>query len=162
MRFWNDVTDLRQCAVVRCVLPLARHTSRRLNEVLVLRPLSGAPNFAALTLAATLFWLISCLLLPAFNATLNATLLVFALTTSGLAVGLIAKRSPLMHGLLLGVLTGIVVAAFPALFQDAPLPDTSALGTAIEYTALAAIPGLAFCPLGALLAETLLSGARGR
>jgi hypothetical protein len=113
---------------------------------------------AAVSTAGAAFWLISCLLLPAFTQTLNAAMLYFALSTSGVIVGIIAKRCPLMHGLLLGVLTGIVVAAFPAMFQDPSLPYASAFSATIRHIALAAIPGLTFCPLGAVLGETLASG----
>lgn len=122
------------------------------------RPLSSAPNLAAVSTAGAAFWLISCLLLPAFTQTLNAAMLYFALSTSGVIVGIIAKRCPLMHGLLLGVLTGIVVAAFPVMFQDPSLPYASAFSATIRHIALAAIPGLTFCPLGAVLGETLASG----
>jgi hypothetical protein len=126
------------------------------------RPLSGVPNLAALSAAGAAFWLLSCLLLPAFTQALSASLLYFALSISGLIVGVMAKRSPVMHGLLLGVLTAVVVAAFPVIFQGPPLPYTSAFcATLLQHIAGAAIPGLTFCPLGALLGETLVNRRGG-
>jgi hypothetical protein len=127
-----------------------------------LHPLVSRPDVIAISTGGAFFWLTSYLVLPLFIYTLNASFLYVTLTASGVIAGALARRSPLMHGLLLGLFVGILLASFPRIFLDAPPSyGASPLGTATRHVALAAVPGLFFCPLGALLAEGISNVRRG-
>jgi len=127
---------------------------------LTLHPLIRRPNLIAVSAGCAFFWLTSFFALPIFIHTLNASLLYTTFTASGVIVGVLARRSPLMHGLLLGILIGVLLASFPRLFQEAPY-DLSLLGTTARHIALAALPGLVFCPLGAFIGDGIASVRRG-
>ena len=139
-----------------------RSSSSLEATLLSLRPMIGRPNLVAISAGGAFFWLACFLVIPILIHTVNASLLYAAFIASGVIVGVLARQFPLMHGLLLGVLTGILLASFPVLFQDAPMPSgSSPLSATAIHIALSALPGLIFCPLGALLGDGIAHVKRG-
>jgi hypothetical protein len=121
-----------------------------------------APNLTAVATGGACFWLVAIFLIPMFMTTLDAAMLYMAFTVSGCIVGALAARAPLLHGILLALLTGVLIAGFPAIFGDQALVRyLSPLDTLVRHVALAAMPGLILCPLGALIGQILVSRGRG-
>jgi hypothetical protein len=78
------------------------------------RPLMSRPNLGALATACFCFFVaypVAAWILPRIGPTGGLLTLVLLLVGTGIIAGYLAKRSPLMHGILLGALIGVLAIA---------------------------------------------------
>jgi hypothetical protein len=129
------------------------------------RPVFSVPKWQALVVAAVVFlalyafanWALK-LLAPAIGVPIFLGVFV----VSGAVAGFIAKRSPLMHGAILGALTGVLAIAYVFLIGSNGFAGAGSFVTsAIPVATFMALPGIALCSLGAVLGDYLQGRTRG-
>ena len=82
---------------------------------LAFRPILSRPSIRALALGAACFIALEAAanwLLPGVRPSVFGLFLPLTLIVPGVVLGFVARRSPLMHGLLFGVLAFFLIAAF--------------------------------------------------
>ena len=127
-------------------------------------PIVSAPNPRALGLGVLSYFVLALLgglLLPHLPRGLGAVFLALFLILPGGVAGFLAKRSPLMHGLLLGLL---IVAFTAILFLIAGMLGIKNMSAALHDLGSIAVGSavalMIACSLGAIAGDSL--GARQR
>jgi hypothetical protein len=123
------------------------------------RPLISPPHWKALSIAAICFavsYPIAAWVLPSVPPVLALLLFVALLVGCGTVAGYIANRSPLMHGVLLGALLGVIAIVVVGTIGGLGAADIAGILKA-GFPALVAmaIPGIALCSLGAAIGDHL-------
>jgi len=124
---------------------------------MALRPIVGKPNFIALGLAVVAMVLIYVASSVVVNSIVGPdgggfewlTVSVVSYTVSGVVVGYWAKRSPLMHGAVLGVLVTSMFAGI----QLGGDPSFSWADLSMTKFAQQSIVAMIACSVGALLGD---------
>ena len=123
------------------------------------RPLISPPHWKALAIAALCFavvYPIAAWALPSLPPALALLLFVALLIGCGVVVGYIANRSPLMHGVLLGALLGVVAIVVLGTVGGLGARDIAGiLKSGLPALVAMAIPGTALCSLGAVIGDHL-------
>jgi hypothetical protein len=87
---------------------------------------------------------------------LGIVIFVALLVSSGAVAGYLAARSPLMHGVVLGALVGVVAIISVAALSGLGIGDIgSILRTGVPALISMAVPGIILCALGAVLGDYL-------
>jgi hypothetical protein len=123
------------------------------------RPLISCPSAKALAVAGL------CLLVtyPLANVVIHGAspllgiiIFVALLVGCGAVVGYLAARSPLMHGVILGAMAGVVAILGVAVFAGLGAGDIgSMLRSGLPALISMAVPGIILCALGAVLGDYL-------
>jgi len=99
--------------------------------------------------------------LPSVEPHIGLPLFLLGFLFSGGVVGYLAGQSPLMHGSILGLLTGTLAISYVAA-RDGFLGGIGSLLMAAGPALVAmAIPGIILCSLGALLGDYIRSRVGG-
>jgi hypothetical protein len=128
-------------------------------------PVISSPNLAALTLGVLSYFMPGILLgwlLPHVPHAVGVVLLSIFLLTPGVVLGLTAKRSPLMHGVLLGLLIpsfmAILMLVAGAFGVHGTLKALRDLGSIAVVSVIALVIA---CTLGAVLGDFIGDKLRG-
>ena len=130
------------------------------------RPLISRPNPKAL-LVASLCFLIAY---PLVNVVIHGmaplfgiTIFVVMLVGCGAIAGYLSRRAPLMHGLILGSMVGVIAVIGVALTSGLGISDiASMLKSGVPAFVSMAVPGITLCALGAVLGDYLRERRRPR
>ena len=120
------------------------------------QPVLSSPNFSALGLGALAYFVLGALvgwLLPHLSHPLGAAVLSIFFICPGILVGILAKRSPLMHGVLLGILIVLFLALLIAI--------AGALGVRGSSRALFQLGSMAVVSTVALIIASSLGAVLG-
>jgi len=129
------------------------------------RPIFSVPRWWALAVAAVTFLALYALAnwaLKIVPPSIGVPLFLGIFVFSGAVAGFIARRSPLMHGAILGALTGVLTIAYVFILDGSGFDGAgSFVMSSIPVAAFMALPGIALCSLGAVLGDYLGQRARG-
>jgi hypothetical protein len=128
-------------------------------------PVISLPNLRALGLGVLAYFALGFIvgwLLPHVTHSIGWTMLSILLLAPGMVLGLIAKRSPLMHGALLGLLIVGFLAFLIALGSTLGVRGTAEWLHQLGSMAVgSAIMLIIFCSLGAVLGDFIGDKLRG-
>jgi len=99
--------------------------------------------------------------LPKVEPRVGIPLFLLGFLLSGGVVGYLAGKSPLMHGLILGLLTGVLAISYVAARDGALSGIGSLLASAGPALIAMAVPGIVLCTLGAILGDFIRSRVSG-
>jgi hypothetical protein len=129
------------------------------------RPVLSVPKWRALAVAAIVFLALYALAnwaLKLLTPAVGVPLFLGIFVASGAVAGYIARRSPLMHGAILGAFSGVLAFTYVFLISGNGLAGMNSLITsAIPVVTFTALPGIALCSLGTVLGD-YLRGRRAR
>jgi len=129
------------------------------------RPILSVPKPIALALGSVSFlvlYAVSVWLLPRISPTVGLPLFISIFILSGCIAGYIAKQSPLMHGALVGILSGILAITYVAIVDGVGFAGIGSFIKAVTpVVAYMAIPGIILCSLGAAFGDYLQGRTRG-
>jgi hypothetical protein len=130
------------------------------------RPLLSVPKPISLTVGAVSFLILYALfnssLLSSISPGVGGPMFLGIFVVSGGVAGYVAGRSPLMHGAIVGALTGLVAIVYVALRDGAGFAGFgSFIKSVVPVVAYMAIPGIALCSLGAAIGDYIQGRARG-
>jgi hypothetical protein len=130
------------------------------------RPLLSIPKPLALAIGAAGFLILYALfnssLLSSISPSVGGPLFLGIFVLSGGLAGYVAGRSPLMHGAIVGALTGLVAIVYVAVRDGAGFAGVGSFITSVAPVAIyMAIPGIALCSLGAVIGDFMRGRARG-
>ena len=128
-------------------------------------PIVSSPNFRALGLGVLSYFVLGIivgLLVPHLPHRAGAALFSLLLLLPGVVLGITAKRSPLMHGVLLGLLIVAFMAILIVIAGALGVKGTSLALHDLGSIAVASAGGLIiFCSLGAVLGDFIGDRLRG-
>jgi hypothetical protein len=129
------------------------------------RPVLSVPKWKALAIAAVVFLVLYAFAnweLKVLAPVIGVPLFLGVFVASGAVAGFIAKRSPLMHGAILGALTGVLAIAYVFLVDGNGFAGPgSFIASTVPVVSFMALPGIALCSLGAVFGD-YLQGRRAR
>jgi hypothetical protein len=129
------------------------------------RPIVSFPNFAALGVGVLSYFALAIIvgwLLPHLSPGMGAVIGALLFISPGVLLGFIAKRSPLMHGLLLGVLTVAFMAILVAVTDALGVKGTpSALHELGSMAMVSTLVLMIASSLGAVLGDFVGDKLRG-
>jgi len=129
------------------------------------RPVLSVPKWQALAVAAVVFLALYAFAnwaLKLLSPAIGVPLFLGVFVASGAVAGYIAKRSPLMHGAILGALTGALAIAYVFIVDGNGFAGAgSFIASTVPVVMFMALPGIALCSLGAVFGD-YLQGRRAR
>ncbi len=129
------------------------------------RPIFSVPKPVALAVGSASFLVLyagSVWLLPRISPSVGLPIFICIFILSGSVAGYIAKRSPLMHGALVGLLSGLLAITYVAIVDGVGFAGFGSFVKAVApVVTYMAIPGIVLCSLGAAFGDYLQARTRG-
>ena len=119
-------------------------------------------SFAYAAAAFVISYAVVFMVFSRLSSQAGLILLAVPMLASGAILGFRVEKSPLLHGLALGAISGPLAIVAAAAMQGATLSDTfSILAVGLPAILTMAIPGCFLCALGSMIG-VLLKKRRGR